>query len=674
MSSDFKDLWESAGGKAPDHWKFVRFEDLLADSKSIAVGVMYPGEHSDSGTPLIKVSDVKNGKVVRKPDFCIDEKVNHEYRRTMLKGNELLITLVGNPGDCAIVDESMKGWNAARALAVVRLKDPSLRPWVRYVLLSSTAKHLINARLNTTVQKTLNLKDVKSLPIPIASSDEIASIVDIASILESKINLNQEINQTLEQMAQAIFKSWFVDFEPVKAKIAALDAGGSDEDALIAAMQAISGKDADQLATMQAEKPEQYDELRATAELFPTAMQDCELGEIPEGWEVSPLSKSVEILGGGTPRKSEPSYWGGDICWFSVKDVPDDGNIFVIETNEKITSEGLNKSSTRILPLGTTIITARGTVGKLALTGVETAMNQSCYGVIGNDGTGPYLNYLRMNQAVETLKRNTHGAVFDTITRSTFDTVIQVQATPDLRTRFESTISPLFLEIKSNLHQMSTLSEIRKALLPRLLSGELSVGTEEPSSGKVEQDEAKDLNALIEQIESDLPPKSYFMVRERPPREFENIRAIGFMTKVTGSMGEGGGEYLKLPTFLRKLRQNPILEKVFATAVDGVTGIPLFMDGVTAILNKYLGKKIKFDQKTAIVLLAFPKEVVRKTSELLNKSYELSKNAGLEPIDEDQLQRSLSWLQSHRLIYPLNDKHQEWRLVDKFRHEINNWD
>ena len=90
-------------------------------------------------------------------------------------------------------------------------------------------------------------------------------------------------------------------------------------------------------------------------------------------------------------------------------------------------------------------------------------------------------------------------------------------------------------------------------------------------------------------------------------------------------------------------------------------------------LNKYLGKKIKFDQKTAIVLLAFPKEVVRTTSELLNKSYELSKSAGLEPIDEDQLQRSLSWLQSHRLIYPLNDKHQEWRLVDKFRHEIDNW-
>ncbi|WP_431474196.1 hypothetical protein RVM24_13445 [Marinobacter sp. KM021] len=86
--------------------------------------------------------------------------------------------------------------------------------------------------------------------------------------------INHQINQTLEQVAQAIFKSWFVDFEPVKAKIAALETGGSKEDALLAAMQAISGKDEAELTRLQAEQPEQYTELRATAELFPAAMQD----------------------------------------------------------------------------------------------------------------------------------------------------------------------------------------------------------------------------------------------------------------------------------------------------------------------------------------------------------------------------------------------------------------
>ena len=379
MSSELREIWTDAGGRAPAHWSFVRFEDLLAGPKSIAVGVMYPGSHDESGVPLIKVSDVKNGAVVAEPAFRISELVNHEYRRTSLCGNELLITLVGNPGDCAIVDDSMAGWNAARALAVVRLKDPTIRPWLRYVLLSSTAKHLIDARLNTTVQKTLNLKDIRSLPIPIAPQVERNTIVETAAALEHKINVNLQINQTLEQMAQAVFKSWFVDFDPVKAKIAALEAGSSDEDALLAAMQAISGKGEEELTRLQAEQPEQYAELRATAELFPSAMQESELGEIPEGWEVVTLSAAVDLIGGGTPKKSEPSFWNGDICWFSVKDAPSDGNVFVVDTEEKITQEGLNHSSTKLLPIGTTIITARGTVGKLALTGVSTAMNQSCY-------------------------------------------------------------------------------------------------------------------------------------------------------------------------------------------------------------------------------------------------------------------------------------------------------
>ncbi|MCV5111588.1 restriction endonuclease subunit S, partial [Escherichia coli] len=84
-----------------------------------------------------------------------------------LNGTELLITLVGNPGDCVVVEPYMAGWNAARALAVVRLKDTGLREWLKYILLSKPAKHLIDARLNTTVQKTLNLKDIRELGIPI---------------------------------------------------------------------------------------------------------------------------------------------------------------------------------------------------------------------------------------------------------------------------------------------------------------------------------------------------------------------------------------------------------------------------------------------------------------------------------------------------------------------------
>jgi len=153
----------------------------------------------------------------------------------------------------------------------------------------------------------------------------------------------------------------------------------------------------------------------------------------------------------------------------------------VVDTVDKITEAGLSGSSTKLLPIGATIITARGTVGKLALTGVATAMNQSCYGVVGSHGTGPYLNYLRLHHAVETLKRNTHGAVFDTITRTTFETVMQPEAPLELRERFEERVTPLFEMIKKNLNQSRTLTGLRDAILPKLLSGEIAPpSTEEP--------------------------------------------------------------------------------------------------------------------------------------------------------------------------------------------------
>src|SRR5690554_7486260 len=106
-------------------------------------------------------------------------------------------------------------------------------------------------------------------------------------------------------MARAIFKSWFVDFEPVKAKIAALEAGGSEEDSLLAAMQAISGKGEAELTRLQAEQSEQYAELRATAELFPSAMQDSELGEIPEGWSVTCVDEIAEIVKGKSYKSAK---------------------------------------------------------------------------------------------------------------------------------------------------------------------------------------------------------------------------------------------------------------------------------------------------------------------------------------------------------------------------------
>ena len=469
MSSTLRLFWEAAGGNVPEHWEFKTIDELLEHPKAISVGVMYPGSDTDGGVPLIKVSDVKNGAIASRPSFCISNKVDEEYKRTRLNGSELLLTLVGNPGDCVIVTDEMCGWNVARALAVIRLKDTQLRSWIRYVLASKPAQHLIEARLNTTVQKTLNLKDVREIGIPIPPREERDSITKVIDLIEKNTLLNTQINQTLESIAQVIFKSWFVDFDPVRAKIAAKQEGKDPE---LAAMCAISGKNEEELQQM---SEDDFAELQASAALFPDELVESELGDVPKGWDKYSLSKMITLIGGGTPKRSEPNYWNGDIFWFSVKDVPNEGEVFVITTQEKISELGLNKSSTKLLPVGTTIITARGTVGKIALVGYEMAMNQSCYGVQGINGVRQFMTYYLIKNAVEVLKKNTHGAVFDTITQSTFDTVTSIKPSIEMMDLFESKVEKIMGHIKNNLYANNSLIALRDTLLPKLLSGEMDM-------------------------------------------------------------------------------------------------------------------------------------------------------------------------------------------------------
>lgn len=341
--------------------------------------------------------------------------------------------------------------------------------YLLYVLQSKKVQEQIlwNEGTGSTVSN-LRIPVLERLEIPRFGRFE-KTIGEILKSLDDKIHLNNQINQTLESIAQAIFKSWFIDFDPVRAKIAAKQEGKDPERA---AMCAISGKSEDELDQM---TKEDFAELQATATLFPDELVESELGEVPKGWDKYSLSKMITLIGGGTPKRSEPNYWNGDIFWFSVKDVPNEGEVFVITTQEKISELGLNKSSTKLLPVGTTIITARGTVGKIALVGYEMAMNQSCYGVQGINGVRQFMTYYLIKNAVEVLKKNTHGAVFDTITQSTFDTVTSIKPSIEMMDLFESKVEKIMGHIKNNLYENNSLIALRDTLLPKLLSGELDV-------------------------------------------------------------------------------------------------------------------------------------------------------------------------------------------------------
>ncbi|NLV24384.1 MAG: restriction endonuclease subunit S, partial [Deltaproteobacteria bacterium] len=183
------------------------------------------------------------------------------------------------------------------------------------------------------------LKDFKKAKIKLPPLETQKDISAILNSVDDKIELNRQINQTLEQIAQAIFKSWFVDFEPVKAKIEAkqtltpaLSQREGEDIVDRAAMRAISGKTDAELDQL---PPEQRQQLAATAALFPDELVESELGLIPKGWTVTTLTEMVQLIGGGTPKRSNADFWNGNIPWFSVQDAPADSDVFVVDTEEK---------------------------------------------------------------------------------------------------------------------------------------------------------------------------------------------------------------------------------------------------------------------------------------------------------------------------------------------------
>ena len=180
----------------------------------------------------------------------------------------------------------------------------------------------------------------------------------------------------------------------------------------------------------------------------------------------------VKIGSGGTPKTSMAEYWGGKIPFFSPKDV---SNLYVCNTEKYITELGLSNCNSGYYPKNTTFITARGTVGKIALTACNMAMNQSCYAIVSSTtGFEHYIHQLSL-YAVKSIKQKSNGAVFDAINARD----ITEELVPDLTIvdiiSFEKKVSPIYEMICTNEYEIRSLSTIRDCLLPKLMSGEIDV-------------------------------------------------------------------------------------------------------------------------------------------------------------------------------------------------------
>ena len=457
---------------------------------------LHKHDYRESGRPVVPAEAISDGDLDLSKLNYIDEGKAEELTRYFLEPGDLVFARRGAQacGHSAYVTREHNGAVAGTGLLYVRvLRKDVLDPFYFFLVMSSaeSVRWLKTHAIGATMPN-LNTGIISSTPFCLIPLDQQHEIVSQYLPIRNKLSLLSRMNATLEGMAQALFKSWFVDFDPVIDN--ALAAGNPIPDELAdraevrrkilgerSSSYVTSSKDgagaspgSDIAPAMSSGKMDGAG--APSLPEFPAAFQQTEsMGWIPEGWEVGSFLDEAKLLSGGTPKTSEPEYWNGGVKWASAKDVSQCGKTFLIDTEKTISVVGLNKSATKIIPKFSTVVVARGaTTGRMTMFGEDIAMNQTCYGMRMKSGNHFY-GYCHSKNLITNLVGAAHGSVFDTITTTTFESSKVLQVPQNLTDQFEEQVAPDFQKILSNQEQTNTLTKLRDTLLPKLISGELRI-------------------------------------------------------------------------------------------------------------------------------------------------------------------------------------------------------
>ncbi len=265
-------------------------------------------------------------------------------------------------------------------------------------------------------------------------------IADILSALDEKIELNRQINATLEALAQSIFREWFVELDPKgllrnQASSQAMESGRTERK---------------------------------------SAGQTFRVSDLPQGWRVGKLGDVVEVKGGTTPSTKQEKYWNGEYYFATPKDLSNLSSPILLNTERKITKEGVSQISSGILPEGTLLLSSRAPIGYLAISNIPVSINQGFIAINAKETSNLFiLHWLKEN--METVISRANGSTFLEITKTNFKEIEIVIPDSETANRFEEVVNPIFEQIRNHEQQSATLASAREALLPKLMSGEVDV-------------------------------------------------------------------------------------------------------------------------------------------------------------------------------------------------------
>ncbi|KOQ97729.1 restriction endonuclease HindVIIP subunit S [Haemophilus sp. C1] len=443
--------------KLPENWKLVRLGDIAKVNEKSLTKKSQP-----DFIRYIDISSVSTG-AFDTPKLLKKDEIPSRAKRILRNNDFIISTVRPNLKQFSFIEEAQENLIASTGFCVISSNNSKLA-WYLYSLITSDlfTEYLVKIA-DGGAYPAFNPKEIEDAIIPLPDKDNLEFISDTSRFFHKKIQLNTQINQTLEQIVQALFKSWFVDFEPVRAKVQALSDGMSLEQAELAAMQAISGKTLEELTALSQTQPDRYAELAETAKAFPCEMVEVDGVDVPKGWEVKPLGDLISFVKGKKPKSVSPKQEENMLPHILTSSLEGKYNEFC-ESNKLVTIEYHN-----IIMLMDGSNSGRIAIGHNGVIGSTLAKinldNNKLWAVI--------YQFLKHKEA--DIQANTTGTTIPHTDKNRVNNYLMVISDNFLLEKFTELFDNSLLKIISNRNQIISLETTRDLLLPRLLNGEINV-------------------------------------------------------------------------------------------------------------------------------------------------------------------------------------------------------
>jgi type I restriction enzyme, S subunit len=429
--------WKETGiGLIPKDWNVKKFENIL--KIPLRNGLNKPSNIRGFGYKMVNMNEIFANDIIKDIPMDLVPLTENEKQTSFLKKYDILFArqslVFDGAGKCSIFLGEDKNVCFESHIIRARIDENISNPvFYYYLFFSKRGKRILRTIVEQAVVAGIRGSDLRELIIPCPPKEEQDEIVAILSCLDNKIDNLRRQNETLEKIAQTLFKHWFIDFEFPNDEGKPYKSSGG-------------------------------------------AMVASELRDIPAGWRVGKLGEEVETVGGGTPSTTEPSYWeNGDIYWYSPTDLTKSKTVFSLDTSKKITKLGLDKSSARLFPKYSILMTSRATIGEVTINTNYACTNQGFITLIPNSLFDTFYLFCWLKTQLTKVNLLASGSTFPELSKSDFRNFDFLIPSNHLVLGFRELVTPLFLRIETNTKQIQTLTKTRDALLPKLMSGQIRV-------------------------------------------------------------------------------------------------------------------------------------------------------------------------------------------------------